>query len=100
MDGPSLSTAELDPRRKKLLYRAWHRGMKEMDLLLGHYADAKLPSMSEEKLVELEKLIEVPDQHLFCWITGTEDVPPNYNGPVYRAMVDFYASSSDAVRAM
>ncbi len=92
MDGPSLSTAELDPRRKKILYRSWHRGMKEMDLLMGNYADHYLPTMSEEELDEFEKLIEVPDQHLFCWITGTEQVPDNYNGSVYKAMLAFYQS--------
>lgn len=92
MDGPSISTADMDPRRKKILYRAWHRGMKEMDLLMGHYADNKLPNMSEDDLNEFEKLIEVPDQHLFCWITGTEKVPENYDGKIYNDMLAFYQS--------
>lgn len=57
---------ERDSRRKKILFRCWHRGMKEMDLLLGGFADAKIDSLTEEELLELEHLLTAHDQDLYA----------------------------------
>ena len=82
MTGTTLSTHEMDPRRKRILIRAWHRGMREMDLLLGGYADANLLAMTEEELDQFEILLQAPDQQLFTWATGKEEIPVQYDSPV------------------
>ena len=58
----------LEARRRRALYRAMHRGTKEMDWLLGRYAMAQLPAMSEAELAEVERLIALADPDLQSWI--------------------------------
>lgn len=82
---------ELDPRRRRTRFRAWHRGTREMDLLLGPYTDHIIHDISDDDLTILEALIEVPDQHLFAWVSGREAVPDNYDSTVYRGLVSFHA---------
>lgn len=64
-------------RRKKIRYRAWHRGTREMDLVLGPFADVHTPTMSEPELDRLEALMEEEDPHLLKWVMGQEVPPPN-----------------------
>jgi antitoxin CptB len=90
MTGLSRTSADLDPRRKRILFRAWHRGTREMDLLMGRYAEVALDGMHEDELATFEALIEVPDRDLFAWLTGTEDVPANYDTDVFRALRAFH----------
>ena len=75
MSGNSLSSAGLDARRRRMLFRAWRRGMREMDLVMGRFADANLPAMSEAELDEFERLLDAPDPELLAWITGEAPVP-------------------------
>jgi antitoxin CptB len=70
MTGTILTSAELDPRRRRVLFRAWHRGTREMDLLLGAFADARLAAMSEAELDAFEALMETPDDLLYGIFTG------------------------------
>jgi antitoxin CptB len=60
----------LDPRRKRLLWRASHRGIREMDIVLGRFAESRIATMGEADLRELEAIIDIPDQDLFAWLTG------------------------------
>jgi antitoxin CptB len=62
-------------RRKRLRFRAWHRGMKEMDLILGTFADAHLAQMNADDLDAFERLIEMPDADLLSWISGNGEPP-------------------------
>ena len=64
MSGSMLSSAALDERRRRILFRAWRRGMREMDLVMGQFADVNLPTMSEAELDEFERLMEAPDPQL------------------------------------
>ena len=82
-------TESLNPERKRLLYRALHRGFKEADIVVGRFAEAALPTMTEEEVAEFAALLEVPDQTLYAWIIGREDVPPNHQGPVLDRMRPF-----------
>ena len=66
MSGTTRTSADLDPRRRRILFRAWHRGMREMDLIMGRFADAEIGAMTEAELDEFEQLIEVPDRDLFA----------------------------------
>lgn len=58
MTGSTLAAGNLDVRRRKLLFRAWHRGMREMDLILGQYADQYLPGFSDAQLDEFEEILK------------------------------------------
>ena len=90
MTGLSRTTANLDPRRKRILFRAWHRGTREMDLLMGRYAESAVDAMSNDDLTIFEALIEVPDRDLFAWITNKEEVASNYDTAVYQALKAFH----------
>jgi antitoxin CptB len=89
MSGSTLTSADLDVRRRKILFRAWHRGTREMDLVMGRFADAALAGLSDRQLDEFERLIEVPDQDLFRWIMGEAEAPPDYDTPLFRQLKAF-----------
>jgi antitoxin CptB len=94
MSGSTRTSADLDVRRRRILFRAWHRGIREMDLIMGRFADAELGSMSEMDLAEFERLIEVPDQDLFRWITAEAELPENYNTTVFQRLRAFHSHSA------
>ena len=79
----------LEPRRKKALFRAWHRGTKEMDFVMGRFADAHIATLSEADLVDFEHLLDVSDRELFAWVVGTEPVDPIHDKPVWHQMKAF-----------
>lgn len=93
MPGAKKSSEGLDARRRRILYRAWHRGTREMDLIMGPFADAHLADMTEMELNEFERLIEVLDPDLFAWTTGAETPPPDYDGPLWRRLKAFHTHS-------
>ncbi|CAN7397201.1 succinate dehydrogenase assembly factor 2 [Bosea sp. LjRoot237] len=90
MSGSTRTSADLDPRRRKILFRAWHRGMRETDLIMGRFADAEVGGLSEAELDEFERLIEVLDRDLLSWITGEAEVPSNYDSDVFRRLKAFH----------
>ena len=61
---------DLDLRRRRCLYRAKHRGTKEMDWLLGRYAEVALPSVDAQALTFWERLVQIPDPEFHDWIMG------------------------------
>ena len=82
MSGSMLSSAALDERRRRILFRAWRRGLREMDLVMGRFADAHLPTLSEGELAEFERLLDAPDPQVLAWITGEEATPPEFDTPL------------------
>ncbi len=88
MSGSMLSSAALDARRRRILFRAWRRGMREMDLVMGQFADANLPTMSEPELDEFERLLDAPDPEVLAWITGEEATPPEFETPLFARLRD------------
>ena len=72
------SPENLEVRRKLLLWRASHRGTKEMDLMLGGFVRDNIDSMQPSELDELEALIALPDPQLLAWIMGEEAVREDY----------------------
>ncbi len=94
MTGLSRTSADLDPRRRRVLFRSWHRGIREMDLIMGRFAESHLKEMSDADLDDFEVLIEVPDHDLFSWICGSETVPANYDSNVFRALKSFHHHTS------
>lgn len=71
----------LDARRKRARIRAWRRGIKEMDLILGGHADAELDRMDEAELALFEAVLGENDHDLFQWVTG-QGVPPDRFAPL------------------
>ncbi|NOT70873.1 MAG: succinate dehydrogenase assembly factor 2 [Hyphomicrobium sp.] len=63
---------DLDMRRKRAAYRAAHRGTKEMDALVGRYADAKLSSMNDAPLSLFERFLQVPEPTLQAWLFANQ----------------------------
>jgi antitoxin CptB len=86
MMGSDLSSAGLDARRRRILFRAWRRGMREMDLVMGHFADAELPAMSAAELEQFERLLDAPDPSVLAWITGEEPVPADHDTPLFARL--------------
>jgi antitoxin CptB len=84
MSGSTISSEILDPRRRKLLFRAWHRGIKEMDLILGGYADAFIAGMPDGDLDEFEMMLETNDRDLLKWFTNEEAVPDVADTPLFQ----------------
>lgn len=84
-----------EDRRKKLKFRAWRRGFREMDLLMGSFADIAIESMDTAGLDEFERLLGVPDWEVYAWLIGQKDVPDNHRGPVLDQLIAFrYAAQS------
>ena len=82
-------SADLETIRKRLLWRATHRGIKEMDILVGGYAHRNLQAMSKIELSEFEVLLEIPDQDLLSWATRQEDVPSQFACVMLTAILTF-----------
>ncbi|WP_375567651.1 succinate dehydrogenase assembly factor 2 [Oceaniradius stylonematis] len=76
----------LDARRRRARFRAWHRGMKEMDIVLGGYADVHVAQMDADELATFEALMENLDRDLFKWFTGEGPVPAEHDTPLFRAI--------------
>lgn len=76
-------------RLKKVRFRAWRRGFREADLILGPYADRNLATMTPAELETFEALLEAPDQPLYAWIIGTEPAPPEHDTPILHAIQQF-----------
>jgi antitoxin CptB len=85
------SSEGLDVRRRKLLFRAWRRGVREMDLIVGRFADVYIDKFDEPALDHFERLIEVPNAELYAWVTGDETAPPEHDNAVLRQLIGFYA---------
>ncbi len=82
-------TDSLDIRRKRLLFRSWHRGTREADLLLGGFAESHLAGFVEAALDRYEALLECSDAELFDWMTGRAAPPPEHDGEVTRLLLAF-----------
>ena len=78
-----------DARRRRLLFRATHRGTFENDLMIGGFVRAHLDSLSEADLDALEAVMQMPDTDLADWLTGREAIPPDAETPMLRRMRDY-----------
>jgi antitoxin CptB len=88
--GTNLSSEGLDARRRRLLFRCWHRGIREMDLVLGRFADAHLTSLNDAELGELEVWLDIPDQQMFAWVNGAESTPAELETGLFRRLREFH----------
>jgi antitoxin CptB len=89
MTGSERSSSGLDARRRKLLFRSWHRGMREMDLILGSFADARIDDLTDAELDQYEKLLDISDTVLLPLATGVEPIPSGDEQEILRKIVAF-----------
>jgi antitoxin CptB len=82
-------TSPSEIRRKRLLFRSWHRGTRESDLILGRFADAHLAGLDEAQLDRYEALLDCADADIFDWVSGRDTPPPEHDHDVSRLLVGF-----------
>lgn len=70
--------------KKKLMFRAWHRGMKELDLLMGTFAQDELATLEGDELAQFERLIDAEDNDLLNYFNGKQAVPIELAGSVFE----------------
>ena len=98
MTGTERSSEGLSERRRKLLFRSWHRGIREMDLIMGRFADEYIERLGDDEIAELERLSEQRDQDLLGWFTGEFDTPAEFDTPLLRKMREFNSRGGRANR--
>jgi antitoxin CptB len=84
-----MNVPEHDARLKKLSFRAWRRGFREADLILGPFADAHLAELDAKQLDDFERLLDQPDQDLYAWIIGTLPTPEDQECDVLELIRTF-----------
>ncbi len=92
------SSGDLDVRRRRLLFRAWRRGVREMDLIVGRFADAHIGTLDAAALDDFERLIEAPNAELYAWVVGTANAPAGYDTAVLAKLRAFHLRTK-AMRA-
>jgi antitoxin CptB len=83
-------------RRRRLLYRATHRGTYENDLMIGGYAHKHIATMDAVSLDEFEAVMEHPDAELADWLTGRLPIPDEVDSPMLRSIRDQAAEVAQA----
>jgi antitoxin CptB len=78
-----------DARVKRLMWRSHHRGIREMDILMGGFASERLAMMDSAQLTEFEDIIDIPDQQLLAWVTGAEVPPEERNRGLLAELLNF-----------
>ncbi len=87
-------TAEI--RRKRLRFRSWHRGTRELDLVLGRFADRHLAELASEQLDRYESLIANSDPDIYQWVSGAQPVPAAYDNDVMALIKNFKTKDDKA----
>ncbi len=90
MTESTISSAGLDDRRRAAFYRAWHRGMREMDILYGKFADGEMAKLTDAELDDFEALMDLPDRDVLMFITGEAPTPDEFNTPLFRKLKEFH----------
>jgi antitoxin CptB len=82
---------DLDVRRRRIRFRAWRRGMRELDMLLGAFVDAEIDALDASEIAALERLLGLPDDEVFRWLSGSEPTPVEHDTPVFRKIAAFHS---------
>jgi antitoxin CptB len=91
MSGAQATNLDLSARHRRSLFRSWHRGMREVDLLLGRFANAEIGNLSVDELDAYETLLDAQDRDIFGWLTGESEPPFPYDTPVLQKIRDFHS---------
>lgn len=87
------SSEAREARLRKLSFRAWRRGFKEADIILGNFADDRLPGMTDAQLDIFEILLEVPDQDLYGWIIERDPTPVEHQSEIMTELNSYYKTA-------
>ncbi|WP_026607823.1 succinate dehydrogenase assembly factor 2 [Methylocapsa acidiphila] len=90
MSGSLTTGAPLDARRRRIVFRAHHRGMLEMDIIFGRFVDAEIAALDDGELDDLEVLLDEPDRDVLSWVTGEEKTPARHDTPVFQKILRFH----------
>jgi antitoxin CptB len=82
------ATDELTNLRKRLIFRSWHRGTREMDLIMGRFAESAVPEMAEADLTTYAQLLEENDPDIYDWLCGRQPIPESSDSAVLRHLID------------
>lgn len=77
---------DLETRRRRILFRATHRGTYENDILIGSFVRARLDRLTDHELDEIERVMELPEPVLADWLTGRAAIPAEADCPMLRDM--------------
>ena len=80
---------DLEIRRKRLRYHSWHRGTKELDLVLGQFSEKYLPTMSENDLDLFEAIINENEHDIYAWLAGREPPPEQHENHIMNMILNF-----------
>ena len=87
-------TSNLDEWRKRLRFRAWHRGTRELDLIMGKFADRHMDTLDENELAAFEALLEENDVEVFGWVAGRAE-PPEQHAALVALLRDLALTVED-----
>jgi antitoxin CptB len=90
MTGTTRSSDGLDARRRRLLFRSWHRGTREADLIMGRFADVHIEGFSDGELDQYEHLLDAIESDLLAWMTGAQPVPAEHDTLMFRRVRQFH----------
>jgi antitoxin CptB len=79
-----------EKRLNKVRFRAWRRGFREADLILGPFADSHVQSMTPAQLDRFERLLEQPDHELYAWVMGTAPTPAAFDDDIMARLRAFW----------
>jgi antitoxin CptB len=85
-----LAPSDSDIRRRRIKIRAWRRGLRELDILMGGFVDARVDSLNAVELIEMEELLDLQDAELLSWLSGVAAPPPERDTPLLRAIIAFH----------
>lgn len=75
--------------RRRLLFQSRHRGTKELDLILGPFAERHVAGFGPVELRQYAELLAEPDPDIYAWLVGSAPVPTRLDHPVMRLLLDF-----------
>ena len=88
-EGGRLMAEDLEVRRKRLRYHSWHRGTKELDLVLGQFSEKYLRTMSENDIDLFEAIINENEHDIYAWLAGREPAPEQHKNHIMNMILDF-----------
>jgi len=94
VSGSGTAAFPLEGARGRIRIRAWRRGLRELDLVFGPFADAHVAGMDAHEMAEFERLMEAPDPLMLAWVMGYEPTPAEFNTPMLEKIRAFRIASS------
>jgi antitoxin CptB len=83
---------DIETRRRRLRFRAWHRGIRETDIIMGRFADAEIETFTMDDMADFERLLEIPDHDILAWVTGALPVPAEDMSPMLARILAFHGT--------